>query len=97
MKLEEPKLVEVALRQLAEAELYLSDYLKSPLQYEKIVDQKQQFIELEKHYGRRIPQPRRSFPARFRTSSPKIPRLSAVELTTTESLSAHIWIMLSQN
>jgi hypothetical protein len=52
MKLTDVSLIEDALEQLGEAELYLTEYLKAPLQYEKVIPHKQQFIELNKALGR---------------------------------------------
>jgi hypothetical protein len=52
MKLTDDTLIEDALEQLGEAELYLTEYLKTPLQYEKVIPHKQQFIELNKALGR---------------------------------------------
>lgn len=53
MKLSEPDMIIEALQQLSEAELYLTEYLKAPLQYEKIIPHKQQFIELNKALDRK--------------------------------------------
>lgn len=44
--------IEEALEQLGEAELYLTEYLQAPLQYDKIIPHKQQFIELNKALSR---------------------------------------------
>jgi len=48
MKLSDSNVAQEALDQLAEAELFLAEYLKAPLQYEKVIHNKQQFIELRK-------------------------------------------------
>ena len=48
MKLDGPEDVQEILERLAEAELFLNEYLKAPLQYEKVMPHKQQFLELQK-------------------------------------------------
>jgi hypothetical protein len=52
MKLVDPDEIEDALERLGEAELYLTEYLRAPQQYEKIIPHKQQFIELNKALSR---------------------------------------------
>ncbi len=48
MRLDRPTEVDVILDRLAEAEIYLSDYLGTPEAYDEVMDQQQQFIELQK-------------------------------------------------
>lgn len=48
MKLPDPDTVSDALEQLSESELFLNEYLSAPLQYEKVIPHKQQFLELRK-------------------------------------------------
>lgn len=48
MKLDGPDDVREILERLAEAELFMAEYLKAPLQYEKVMVHKQQFLELQK-------------------------------------------------
>jgi hypothetical protein len=52
MKLGDPEAVNDKLAQLGEAELFLAEYLHTPLQYEKVMDQQQQFFELRKALDR---------------------------------------------